>query len=274
MTPIKQFIIQKGEVTGVRFLFAEDCRILRDFLSVELPDTLIRGQFDKVLNGERDWDVYAGMNYTVEINKDRSIITDQSMDIGTTYELDTVELKKLIDDWYAAFEEYQTIPHPKIVPTDVLNCEVKQQIIHGKVPCRLSFPVLRLDDGEWTVAYFGCFVTADSYVTGKIMRPAIWATADLKTGRVKNSYDCRDKDFSTAPFDVPVDLSMMGKESARRFVVDLPKLVSYFDSLRFELLATGTLNQPLYERYLDLLLQPVPEDGKRFFLELAERYRK
>ena len=79
MTPIKQFIIQKGEVTGVRFLFAEDCRILRDVLSVELPDTLIRGQFDKVLNGERDWDVYAGMNYTVEINKDRSIITENEV---------------------------------------------------------------------------------------------------------------------------------------------------------------------------------------------------
>lgn len=145
---------------------------------------------------------------------------------------------------------------------------IKRDILGGaKTPHSTSLPVLRMHNGELCFAAFLFYFNREEIQSGKCQRPSMWVIADLKTGKIIERYDCIEKEFSDASYDVKYDISADSSYNASKEYYE--KLFNILDMVRIEFLETGKLNEELYGDYLKMLQSTTPKEYQRFYVDLS-----
>lgn len=145
---------------------------------------------------------------------------------------------------------------------------VKKNILNGaKVPHQVSQPVLKMHNDNLCFGFFVFFYNRSDLVSKKIPRPSMWATVDIKTGEIIQTLSCEVVDFSDATYNRRYDISSDGITPISR--VEWEQIYTLMDAVRAELFVTGRINDRLYGQYLDKILFSIPEDFRRFYLDLG-----
>ena len=267
MEHIRQIIVDHGVPTGVRFLFEN--HILTNFLYTEIgSDETLKHLLTDILDGAID-DLpltFTGIGHECEIWADKTIITDEEMEPGDTMEIGTQTMLDLITEYLKEKIIFNNTHKCTLIPTKTVIATTDLMAVHGKISHQISFPMLRHSDGRWTAAFFIIFT--DFLHTSKntlLPRPDAWVETNILTGEIIENHDCDKEDFSTAPKDDVIDISNAPAFQPER----QNRLLSYFDSIRMELILYGNLNERLYERYTDLLMEYMPAGIQRYYKELS-----
>lgn len=151
--------------------------------------------------------------------------------------------------------------------------ELGRVVLDGaKVPHTVSNPVLRKEDGKWYIAFFVTFYNKNNLDNKTMPRPSYWCLVDVKTGELIKRYDCREKDFSSASFDDLVDISdfnpnHFSKEDAEEFF-------RKFDNARNACILDNDNIARLYGLYLGKLLEVIPVNYQKFYIELMNQEKE
>lgn len=151
--------------------------------------------------------------------------------------------------------------------------ELGRAILDGaKVPHTLSNPVMRKENGKWYIAFFVTFYNKWNWDKLKMPRPSYWALVDVETGELIKRYDCREKDFSSANFDELIDISDYNQERRPREYAD--DFFRKFDNLRNACILNDDNIDRLYGLYLGKLLEVIPENYQKFYIELMNQEKE
>ena len=146
--------------------------------------------------------------------------------------------------------------------------KINVQALGGaKIPHCVSNPVLRTENGSLYIAAFVYLFNRENLQQNKMPRPIRWIIADIETGDVVKEYDCKEKDFSGAAYDVLYDLNDPNVKRPSR--EDFAEIYSVFDSVRSGYLASGKADAETYARYLGMILEVTPINYRRFYQELS-----
>lgn len=142
--------------------------------------------------------------------------------------------------------------------------------------CSISHLVIREEEGKYYLAAFAFLCTREEATRFLVPRPEYYILADLETGSVVKREDCRENDFSTAPFDRKYSLDTNGKTRHKDedFYIEA---YGYLDEARQILLEAGIGPHfaEAYRKYFGLISGNIPDEYLRFYEELglsAEAY--
>lgn len=141
----------------------------------------------------------------------------------------------------------------------------------AKIPHSMSNPVIRIEDGKPYVAVFVYIYKKENLVEKKMPRPSTWMIADIETGEVIIEYKCKEKDFTSAPFDALYDLNDPDKKVPTK--EDFAKIYGLFDSLRAQCIEKGTCTLEMEKEYLDRVLEVTPRSYRMFYKDLTGLYK-
>lgn len=137
----------------------------------------------------------------------------------------------------------------------------------AKIPHCVSNPVLRLEDNKLYIAAFVYTYNRENLQSNKMPRPIHWILADIESGDVIQEYDCRNKDFSDAEFDILYDLNDPNVKRPARD--DFEKIYALFDEIRNESTENGLQTTDKYFDYLNRILEITPSNYQRFYKDLS-----
>lgn len=146
---------------------------------------------------------------------------------------------------------------------------IQKTILDGvKTPHRVSHPVLRKTETGYALAVFLFFFTKDNIQNGQVGRPSLWALADIETGGIISRHECKENDYSFAQFDEVYNIRADGKyDTSPQYYA---KAFELLDSVRTGIIESGAFDKVSYEEYLKMILNNIPKDYQRFFLELSK----
>lgn len=141
----------------------------------------------------------------------------------------------------------------------------------AKVPHSMSNPVIRVEDGKPVVAVFVYVYKKENLVEKKMPRPYSWLIADIESGEVIKEFKCKEKDFSSEPFDAVYDLNDPGKKVPTK--EDFGRIYGLFDSLRAQCIQSGACTPEMEEDYLDSILEITPSSYRVFYKDLTNLFK-
>lgn len=113
-----RYIEFNGKVDDIIFEFGEKQKLLSTFLSSDVTpfEEWIKADFDKVISGESDYEEVNGNVCSAEIGPITTKIYDNLIEDDEEYyasccEVDTKELRQLIDEWCNKVREFKKEHH-------------------------------------------------------------------------------------------------------------------------------------------------------------------
>ncbi len=150
-----------------------------------------------------------------------------------------------------------------------VNKLIQMNILEGqKLPHSTSYPVIRRYEGKYYLAVFTFFFSREDITSGKVKRPTMWAISDLETGEIIKRIETKDQDFSDASYDVKYNVRSDIKYDTSKEYYD--KAFAILDSVREKIISSGKLFAMEYKYYLDKIVANIPEEYKRFYIDLSE----
>ena len=149
-----------------------------------------------------------------------------------------------------------------------LNAKIQGEVFGGaKIPHGVSNPVIRKENDQYYVSYFVYTYDKKNIDTGEYRRPVQWIIVDVKTGDIVKTYDCKENDFSSQPFDKLYSLndSSVKRPDENYFEV----MDSLFDTVRASIAFGDTIDLASYKAYFSNLLAITPGEYKGFYRELS-----
>ena len=137
----------------------------------------------------------------------------------------------------------------------------------AKIPHCVSNPVLRLENDKLYIAAFVYTYNRENLQSNKMPRPIHWILADIESGETVWEYDCRNKDFSDAEFDVLYDLNDPDVKRPTR--EDFDGIYALFNEIINESIQNGLKSVEKYSNYLNRILEITPSNYQRFYKELS-----
>ncbi len=149
-----------------------------------------------------------------------------------------------------------------------VNSQIQRNILGGaKIPHSVSQPVIYKEEGKYYLAVFVFFYTKEDIQSGMVNRPTAWAKLDIKSGEIIEEYQCKDKDFSDARYDVKYNVRSDIKYDTSKAYYD--EAFEILDSVRREIIETDTIDKLKYNYYLKKIINNIPEAYQRFYLDLS-----
>ena len=162
-----------------------------------------------------------------------------------------------------------------------INSSIQRIILDGtKTPHRTSYPVIYKENDRYYLAVFVFFFTADDIRTGQVDRPTMWAIADIETGEIIERQYTKEKEFSNASYDIKYDIRSDNEYDIRsndKYDISeeyYEKAFSILDSVREKIITEGVFDKTEYAKYMDMILVNIPEEYKRFYVDLSTDYKK
>lgn len=163
-----------------------------------------------------------------------------------------------------------------MVSSRAVNAIIQNNISdRGKIPHGVSYPVIYCENYQYYLAVFIFFYTGEDIRAGKIMRPSLWVTADIKTGEIIQEYETKDKEFSKAPYDMKYDIRGCNiphgceyphYNTSEQYYEDA---FAILDLVRSGIIDTGKLHKKEYRDYLDRIMADIPEEYRQFYTDLS-----
>ena len=149
-----------------------------------------------------------------------------------------------------------------------VNKKVKPLLFSGaKIPHGISNPVIRKEEGEFVIAYFGYLYNKQNLLTNKYSRPVQWMLVDIETGELIKTYSCIKNDFSKEPNDkmYSLDDPTVKKPTSEFFDV----MDHLFDTVRASLIFGKAMDMESYKAYMNSLMAITPTEYRVFYKELS-----
>lgn len=139
--------------------------------------------------------------------------------------------------------------------------------VDGDKPAYMpSFPVFRREGDELYLATFLTFYNVGETDNSRIGRPTMWLLEDLRTGDILDSYHTIDKEFSSASYNDQYECRYVPPMHSDRLFWD--SCIALLDIVRYKYLHDGVLDAVSYIEYLNRLSWSMPDDFKRFYIDL------
>ena len=156
----------------------------------------------------------------------------------------------------------------KITSARIIVSDIKAKFLGGaKIPHSCSFPVIRKEDGEYKLAFFVQLHNKEQLMNNVVQRPSFWGCCDLKTGEGFRQYNCRERDFCSAPFDKLYKKGNPERMAQQKDVDDLYKML---DEIRMHYYKDGIFDEFAYRNYLNELFKVLPSGQINFYKELSK----
>ena len=264
-------VIKDGTPTSVELVFKDTAlSMLTDFLCAEsIPAEKAVSIIERIESGEEQSRNISGNMYEWTTNQKETTIVDILSDDGKSITISNANFKEILIAKERELTTFRQSEKVRIEESSRVYQNIMATILDGrKIPHSTSRPVIRYSvEGIPCLAVFVFFFSKRDIDENSVNRPDMWALADISDGRILNRYDCREKDFSSAPFDVQYPLSAPAEDyNPLKYNRTLDSLL---DSIRYELLTKKRLNSLLYSQYMELLVKYMPTSYHRFFYELS-----
>ena len=157
----------------------------------------------------------------------------------------------------------------EITTTEEVVDLLDETILEGrKTPHSVSCPVLRKVDGKLYLAVFVFFYNKEQLQSAMIERPGMWVLADVTTGEIVKRFECKECDFSVAPYDKLYDVSAND-------IADISDdywehAYSLLDRVRRKYVSSGELDMSIYDQYLLKIFDTTPSEYKVFYKDLSD----
>lgn len=152
--------------------------------------------------------------------------------------------------------------------TNQINKLINSNILSGsKIPHSTSYPVIRRENEKYYLAVFVFLFTREDIEMGKVDRPTVWAIADIKTGEIIEERQTKEKDFSSASYDIKYDVHADGQYDTSKKYYE--KAFAILDSVREKIIKDGKFYRSEYQYYLDMILANIPKEYRRFYTDLS-----
>lgn len=146
--------------------------------------------------------------------------------------------------------------------------KINRNILNGvKIPHSTSYPVIYQENSKYYLAVFVFFYTKQDIEAGAVERPTVWAIADLETGEIIEKYQCKDKDFTDASYDIKYNVrSDIQYDTSKKYY---DEAFTILDSVRKKIISSGKFYALEYKYYLKKILANIPKDYQRFYTDLS-----
>lgn len=160
-----------------------------------------------------------------------------------------------------------------MIKTKLIVDKIQNKILNGyKIPHRTSYPVIYKENDRYYMAVFVFFFTADDIRAGQVDRPTMWAIADIETGDIIEKWYTKEKEFSDASYDIKYDIRSDNEYNISKEYYE--KAFSILDSVREKIITEGVFDKGEYAKYMDMILANIPEEYKRFYIDLSADYKE
>ena len=89
----------------------------------------------------------------------------------------------------------------------------------------------------------------------------MWAVADIETGKIIETRQTKNKEFSDASYKVKYNVRADAQYYEKAFAI--------LDSCRNEIINTDRFNPEEYKHYLDMIVANIPKEYQRFYFDLS-----
>lgn len=148
---------------------------------------------------------------------------------------------------------------------------IRRNVLNGlKIPHQMSFPVLYKKKNNFYLAVFVYFYGIKELINGKASRPTLWAIADLDTGKIIHRYNTMEKDFSSASYNQKYNI--ITKNCPTNIFETRISLFTMLDKVIHSIRENGEPDLATYKTYLNTVIDSVPAEFERFYLDLSYDY--
>ena len=158
-----------------------------------------------------------------------------------------------------------------------INKRVKKELLSKiKEPHLISYPVIYLDGDEYYLAVFITLYKEGELKEGYLGRPTKWSFFDIDSGVLdKISYkigelevlDTNKKEFSSGLYNMKYNIK--SDEEYDRSKEYYEEAFKILDRCKESIINEGKIDLAEYRKYLAKILKNVPENYRRFYLELS-----
>ena len=162
-----------------------------------------------------------------------------------------------------------------VITASMINKKIQNEIFDGrKLPHITSYPVIHLKDNQYYLAVFITLYTKEEIESGYLGRPTKWAIFDIETGKirrykhaVKDVIETSEEEFSSAPYNIKYNIRSDKKyDNSEEYYEEAFKIL---DKCRESIMDGAKINLGEYQKYLEKILNNVPESYRRFYLDLS-----
>lgn len=155
-----------------------------------------------------------------------------------------------------------------MLKTSEIDKSIRKNILNGiKIPHVTSYPVIHQENGNYYLAAFVFFFNRKDVETKTFNRPTLWAIANIENGKIIETRQTKDNDFSDAPYDKKYSITPSPEyDTSEQYYRDI---FTMLDSIRKSIIKNNELHQDEYQSYLNLLLAKTPKNYRRFYEELS-----
>ena len=95
----------------------------------------------------------------------------------------------------------------------------------------------------------------------------MWAIADIETGKIIETRQTKDKEFSDASYKIKYNVRADAQyDTSKKYY---GKAFAILDSCRNEIINTDRFNPEEYKHYLDMIVANIPKEYQRFYFDLS-----
>lgn len=145
---------------------------------------------------------------------------------------------------------------------------IQNSILNGvKIPHSTSQPLIFGEDGKYYLAVFVFFFSREDIEKGLVERPTMWAVADIETGKIIETRQTKNKEFSDASYKIKYNVRADAQYDTSKKYYE--KAFAILDSCRNEIINTDRFNPEEYKHYLDMIVANIPKEYQRFYFDLS-----
>ena len=228
------------------------CGIIKDILNTQELKSI--SEQKKII---LESDAETVKKYFVELNE-KYYPEESKNQTSAASEETNLELRRIVDYKLGLFKSSKEA-----------NTKLQAEALYEKkAPHSTSYPVIHEENGDYYLAAFVFFFTANDIREGMVDRPIYWVLADIKTGELLQRYNTKDKEFSAAQYDVKYDI----KSSDKKYDISksyYEEAFAILDEVRTEIIYSNQFDNDKYQEYLNKILASTPADYQRFYLDLS-----
>ena len=159
-----------------------------------------------------------------------------------------------------------------------INKRVKKELLSKiKEPHLISYPVIYLDGYEYYLAVFITLYKEGELKEGYLGRPTKWAFFDIDSGALNKEIsnkigelevlDTNEEEFSSSLYNIQYNIKSVEEyNGSEEYYEEAFKIL---DRCKESIMNEAKIDLAEYRKYLGKILRNVPENYRRFYLELS-----
>ena len=159
-----------------------------------------------------------------------------------------------------------------------INKRVKKELLSKiKEPHLISYPVIYLDGYEYYLAVFITLYKEEEIKEGYLGRPTKWAFFDIDSGALNKEIsnkigelevlDTNEEEFSSSLYNIQYNIKSVEEyNGSEEYYEEAFKIL---DRCKESIMNEAKIDLAEYRKYLGKILRNVPENYRRFYLELS-----